>query len=64
MTRPSRTIYPAPDAFIHGVPAVEQEVTAEEAKRLLSYYPVAFTTEPPIAPEPPAEEPAAPAAGE
>lgn len=40
-------LYPTRDAFISGVPAIEQDVTPEEAERLLAYQPPAFTTEPP-----------------
>ena len=48
-------LYPTNDAFIPGVPAVEQEVDEEEAERLLSFTPPAFATEVPVAEEPPAE---------
>lgn len=50
------TLYPIPGAYLPGVPAVETEVSAREAKRLLKFDPPAFTTERP--PDPP-EEPAA-----
>lgn len=40
-------LYPTRDAFISGVPAVVQDVTRDEAERLLAYQPPAFTTEPP-----------------
>lgn len=40
-------LYPTADATVPGVPAIEQDVTPEEAERLLAYSPPAFTTEPP-----------------
>ncbi len=40
-------IYPVPGVSIMGVPAIEQDVTEAEAKRLLAYQPPAFTTERP-----------------
>ncbi len=52
-------LYPTSnEVFIPGVPAVEQDVDdKEEAKRLLSHSPPAFTTKPPK-PEPkPAKPP-------
>jgi hypothetical protein len=56
-------LYPTTnEAFINGVPAVEQEVDDEEAERLLSHFPPAFTTEPPAEPaETDADKPAEPA---
>jgi len=50
-------IFPTPEAYIPGVPAVEQEVTPERAAELLAYHPPAFTTSPPGAPAPEPEGP-------
>lgn len=44
-------LYPTRDAFIPGVPAIEQDVTPERAEELLAYQPPAFTTDPPPAVE-------------
>ena len=48
-------LFPTSDGFVPGVEAVEQDVSEEEAERLLSFYPPAFTREAPQAAEPPAE---------
>ena len=40
------TIYPTGTAYIGGVEAIEQEVSAARAKELLAYRPAAFTTDP------------------
>jgi len=45
--RATVTLCPVPGAFISGVPAVECEVSAREAKRLLKFKPPAFTKAPP-----------------
>lgn len=73
------TLVPVAGAFIPGVPAVEQIVSATRAKELLAYHPPAFavkeakkaaapkaTAKPAPAPEPPPvnEGTEAPAAGE
>lgn len=59
-------LVPTGTAYIPGVPAVECEVSAEEAERLLAYRPAAFTragaapvatTVPPAAPAEPAVVP-------
>lgn len=52
-------LYPTHDAYIPGEPAIERDVTPEEADRLLAYQPPAYTTTPPGAPtaEGPVEEP-------
>lgn len=42
----SKTIYPTGLAYIPGVPAVQQDVTAERAAELLAYRPAAFTLDP------------------
>ena len=48
---PAVRIYPLPGAYIPGVPHIEQEVSPEEAERLLAYQPPAFArTAPSIAP--------------
>lgn len=39
-------IYPTGTAYIGGVEAIEQEVSAARAKKLLAYRPAAFTTDP------------------
>ena len=39
------TIYPTGTAYIGGVEAIEQEVSAARAKELLAYRPAAFTTD-------------------
>lgn len=52
----TRHLRPTNDAFIPGVPAVEQDVDDEEAERLLSFFPPAFT-EAPQAAETPAGAP-------
>jgi hypothetical protein len=39
-------IYPIEGVFIGGVPAIEQDVTEAEAKRLLEYKPPAFVIDP------------------
>ncbi len=44
------------DTYIAGVPAVEMDVTEEEAAELLRWSPPAFT----VAPKKPAKEPAQP----
>ena len=46
-------IYPLPGAYIPGTPHIEQEVSPEEAKRLLAYQPPAYTQE---APQPPSSK--------
>lgn len=38
-----KTIYPTGEAYIPGVPAIEQEVSDERADELLAYSPAAFT---------------------
>lgn len=52
-------IVPTGNAYIPGVPAVEQDVTPERAAELLAFKPAAFTTttELPAAPAEPAVEP-------
>ena len=40
------TIYPTGTAYIGGVEAIDQEVSAARAKELLAYRPAAFTTDP------------------
>lgn len=45
-------IYPVPGAYLVGVPAIEQEVSEAEAKRLLKYDPPIFTTTKPKPSEP------------
>lgn len=49
-------LFPVPGAYINGEPAAEREVTEDEAERLLSYFPPAYTTTPPIPDEPPVIE--------
>jgi len=39
-------LLPVPGAYIPGEPAVEREVTPEEAERLLSYRPAAYVKAP------------------
>jgi hypothetical protein len=51
------TIYPTAEAYIPGVPAIEQDVTPERAAELLAYRPPAFTTAPPGEPAPEPEGP-------
>lgn len=51
-------LIPTGDAYIPGVPAVEQDVTPERASELLAYTPAVFvTTDLPAAPADPAEKP-------
>lgn len=40
-------LFPVPGNTIPGVPAIEQDVTPEQAAELLAYQPPAFTTDPP-----------------
>lgn len=42
-----KTIYPTGTAFIPGVPAIEQEVSDKDARRLLKFSPPAFTLDKP-----------------
>jgi len=44
-------LYPVPGAFIIGEPAVEREVSAEEAEWLLEFSPPAYTATPPTSTE-------------
>jgi len=61
MSTPKRAVetvrlFPVPGAYIHGEPAVEREVSPEEAARLLAFTPPAFTTTPPSQPVAKADE--------
>lgn len=59
------TLVPVPGHWIHGVPAVEQTVSAERAAELLAYFPPAFVVkEAPAKAAETNEDTAAPASGE
>jgi len=49
-------LYPTTGAYIPGEPAIERDVTSEEAERLLAYSPPAYTTEPPVVAPDPSED--------
>lgn len=59
-------LYPDPHHYIQGEPAVERDVSPEEAERLLAYHPPAYHLEPPVqvAPSPPDEGADQPTPGE